>query len=128
MTTIHHQLVQSRRGGKIHFPSCGARSLHVAGVQGTEKMTREEIVAKYGQALCFTCFPEADTTAPTLAQEEPKAEEGICPGSGTYDWATGKREPERWGYYKGNGGTCAHCNNWVATATGYNPMIRKHKA
>ena len=131
---INHQLVQSRRGGKIHYPGCGARSYYIKGVKGTENMTHEEVVEKYGQQLCLTCFPEArkpktTTPAETPAPAKEEAEEiTTCPGSGTYDWATGKREPERWGFMYSNGGTCAHCNNWVSTTTRYNPKMRKHKA
>jgi hypothetical protein len=122
-----YPLFQSRNGGKIHFQHCGQRSIYAGPVKGTETMTREEIVAKYGTDLCRYCFPEIDEIAPVAPVVEAPAADEYCTGSGTRDWANGTSHPERWGR-RSNGGKCGHCGEWAGTASQYNPSIRKHKA
>lgn len=118
-------LMQSHNGGKVHFPGCGHRSLYVATLKGSSKLTRAEIFEKFGTSLCRYCFPELQDIAPIEAPEEKPADDGICPGTNTNDWKFG--EPERHGYLYNNGGTCGHCNEWVGTKSAYNTTIRKHK-
>lgn len=116
--SIKYQLVQSRRGGKIHRAHCGARSIYAAAIEGTENMTDKEIRKKYGQDLCGICFPEA-----------PAQEKGTtCQGSGTRDWKNGKEFPEYWDLEVGKGGRCAHCNKLVATVSNDDPTMREHRA
>lgn len=53
-----YPLFQSGSGGKIHHQGCGHRSLRISVLGGTKGMTFQEIIDKYGTALCSYCFPE----------------------------------------------------------------------
>ena len=127
---IPGQLMQSRNGGKIHFASCGNRSLYAANVKIEKGTTYEQLVNVYGDNLCQHCFGhimERMNVKPE-PKPEPKPESDYCSGSGTRDWANGTEYPERWGYYTGNGGKCGHCGEWVGVMNkNNNPRMRKHK-
>lgn len=122
MTTT--TLVQSRNGGKIHEQGCGHSSHHVSTLKGSENLTRDKVVEKYGRSLCVHCFPEA--RKPVAAPTPIKVEKTYCTGSGTSDWKFGKAE--RSGFHASNGGTCGHCGEWAGMTTAYSNVMRKHKA
>ena len=80
-------------------------------------------VAEHGARLCTVCFPSAPVEFTTYWDKDVQAaREGTCAGSGTTDWVEGST---RFGYAAGNGGTCSHCDEWVA-ATSLR-KVRKHK-
>lgn len=80
-------------------------------------------VAEYGARLCTVCFPSAPVEFINYWDKDVQAaREGTCAGSGTTDWVEGST---RFGYAAGNGGTCSHCDEWVA-ATSLR-KVRKHK-
>lgn len=69
------------------------------------------------EILCTVCFPDAP-----VARTQKPVEDGLCPGSGTYNYP---RETARLGYYSGNYGECSHCDQRITvTSTG---KMRKHK-
>jgi hypothetical protein len=69
------------------------------------------------EVLCTTCFPDA----PTPRTQKP-VEDGVCPGSGTWDYPA---ETARKGYAAGNYGVCRHCGTAITiSSTG---KMRKHK-
>jgi len=124
-TTLGYQLVQTHNGGKIHDPGCGHRSYSINYIVGSESMTREQVVAKYGTDLCRFCFPEVNEIAAAAPAPAPAPAKTYRPASGTRDWKFG--EPERKTYFS-PGGTCGHCGKWVGQTSRYNPTIRKHAA
>ena len=81
--------------------------------------TEKEAVAEHGPLLCTVCFPSAPVEW-TIGRQT--ADEGTCPGSGTFDYPA---ETARRGYVTGNYGVCNRCGERATTtSTG---KMRKHK-